>query len=99
MRHSHDYTIGQQFRRYFDIGAFMADADLSGIAAGGEGIAFVLEQTAWLCRRGLWDLVPRCLAESAAKFLAFHLGVRNRYLSRALRKRLSMHRAFWDHRP
>jgi len=74
-------------------------SNLSGIAAGGEGIAFVLEQPAWLCRRGLWDLLPQCLIESAAKFLAFQLGLRNRQLSRALKKRLSMHRAFWDRKP
>ncbi|MBA3845209.1 MAG: hypothetical protein H0X45_01055 [Planctomycetes bacterium] len=46
-------------------------------------------------RRGAVDEVPRAVMESAAKWLAFQLGRRGGSLSRAMKRRLSLHRAYW----
>ncbi|MFC4452169.1 glycosyltransferase family 2 protein [Deinococcus sonorensis] len=96
--HSHDYTLQQQFRRNFDVGAYFADAGpaLAGARVGGEGARFVLEQLRYILRHGRPDLMPRVIAESAAKFTAFQLGRRHHWLPRALKKRLSMHSYHWD---
>ncbi|HYE06656.1 MAG TPA: glycosyltransferase [Planctomycetota bacterium] len=97
VRHSHNYSIGQQFRRYFDIGAFLAASGplLAGARSGGQGAAYVARLLAWLVRRGAIDEVPRAVVESAAKWLAFQLGRRGDRLSRGLKRRLSLHRAYW----
>jgi rhamnosyltransferase len=96
-RHSHDYSIAQQFRRYFDIGVFFAQQRelLRGISAGGEGMRFALAQLAWLLRRGhpLW--AARAPFEIAAKWLAFRCGRSYRRLPKRLVPRLSLHRSFW----
>jgi len=96
--HSHDYTLKQQFRRNFDVGAFFADAGqlLSGASVGGEGLRFVREQLRYVLRHGRADLIPLVIVEAAAKFSAFQLGKRHRFLPVPLKKKLSMHSYHWD---
>lgn len=96
--HSHDYTLKQQFRRNFDVGAFFAEAgpELSGASVTGEGVRFVREQIAYVRRHGRADLIPLVIAEAAAKFSAFQLGKRHRLLPLALKKKFSMHSYHWD---
>lgn len=96
--HSHQYSISQQFKRYFDIGVSMTQAGdlLSGAASGGEGVRFALAQVRYLLSCGAWHLVPRSLAESMVKFIAYNLGRREKWMPKALKKRLSMHSFFWD---
>jgi rhamnosyltransferase len=98
--HSHDYTLAQQFRRNFDVGAFFADAgpELDGAKVGGEGLRFVCEQLRYVLRHSRPDLIARVIAESAAKFTAFQLGRHHRWLPLSLKKRLSMHNYHWDQR-
>lgn len=97
VRHSHNYSLAQQFRRYFDIGAFFASHGhlLAGGAVGGEGVRFALAQLWALLRGGhpLWAL--RSPFESGAKFISFHLGKRNRWLPLAVKRRCSMHAFHW----
>lgn len=97
VRHSHDYTLAQQFRRYFDIGVFHAQHRdlLSGLAFAGEGARFALAQLGWLVRRVRIGWALRSPIENGLKFAGFHLGKRHRRLPRGLCRRLSMHRAHW----
>ncbi|WP_188963941.1 glycosyltransferase family 2 protein [Deinococcus aquiradiocola] len=96
--HSHDYTLKQQFRRNFDVGAFFADAGsmLDGAAVGGEGLRFVREQVRYVLSRGRPALIPLVVAEAAVKFTAFQLGKRHRFLPLSVKKRMSMHSYHWD---
>lgn len=96
--HSHDYTLKQQFRRNFDVGAFFADAgpELRGASVTGEGLRFVREQIAYVVRHGRADLIPLVLAEATAKFSAFQLGKRHHLIPLALKKKFSMHHYHWD---
>lgn len=98
--HSHDYTLGQQFRRNFDVGAFLSSAgpELAGARVGGEGVRFVREQVRYVLRRGRVDLLPLVFAEAAVKFTGFQLGKRHRLFPRPLKKRLSMHSYHWTQR-
>ncbi|RMD68138.1 MAG: glycosyltransferase family 2 protein, partial [Gammaproteobacteria bacterium] len=89
--HSHRYTLPQAFRRYFDIGVFMAQAGLP--SAGGEGMRFLSRQLAHL--GGRLDLWPRAVLEAGCKYLAWHLGRRHRLLPCALCRRLSQLPAWW----
>lgn len=96
--HSHEYTLKQQFRRNFDVGAFFAQAgpELAGANVGGEGLRFVREQLRYVVRHGRADLIPLVFVEAAVKFTAFQLGKRHRYLPLGLKKKLSMHSYHWD---
>lgn len=95
VRHSHNYTLKQQFRRYFDIGAFLSqNAEVRG-RAGGHGLGFALGQIRWCATHGALRWIPRCVVEIGLKWLAFQLGKRQRRLPLALKRRLSMHAFHW----
>jgi rhamnosyltransferase len=95
--HSHSYSLWQQFRRYFDIGVFMAQASesLAGARAGGEGFRYVREQSRYLAAKNAWFQVVRSLCEAGVKLTAFELGKRERYLPLELKRRLSMNSSYW----
>ncbi len=101
VRHSHNYSVAQQFRRYFDIGAFFASHGhlLPGSTLRGAGSSFAYAQLTGLLAGGhpLWAV--RSLYENLAKFTAFQLGKRNRFLPLALKRRLSMHAFHWSSAP
>ncbi len=96
--HSHDYTIFEEFRRYFDTGVFHTrERWLRGTfgSAEGEGVKFVRSELRYLFRKNPL-LVPSAIMRSLVKFLAFRLGQSEKALPTWLKKRLSMHRSFWN---
>ncbi len=101
VRHSHNYSVAQQFRRYFDIGAFFASHGhlLPGSTLRGAGGGFAYAQLTGLLAGGhpLW--AARSLVEILAKFTAYQLGKCNRFLPLALKRRLSMHAFHWSPTP
>lgn len=96
--HSHGYTLKQQFRRNFDVGAFFADAGsvLEGAAVSGEGLRFVRAQMRHVLSHGRPDLLALVVAEAMTKFTAFQLGKRHHLLPVGLKRRMSMHSYHWD---
>lgn len=98
--HSHNYTLTEQFRRYFDIGVFLGDAgdELAGARSTGAGLRFVTAQIAWLVRFGYLRWVLRTCLEAGGKILAVQLGKRSRLLPRAVVRQCSMHRGHWNNR-
>jgi rhamnosyltransferase len=97
VRHSHAYTLGQQFARYFDIGVFF-QRNRGEVASGGSGAAgmrFVRALLARLVADGQAGWIPRALADAAVRFLGFHLGKRERFLPLDLKRSLSMHAGYW----
>ncbi|QYR24358.1 glycosyltransferase [Paenibacillus sp. sptzw28] len=96
--HSHDYTLKQQFRRFFDNGVSMRNNEwvFQYSAVGREGSRLLRAQLSALYEERKWLWTVRLIAESAAKFLGYQLGTRYRSLPAALCIRLSMHRKIWD---
>lgn len=95
--HSHNYTIGEDFRRYFDIGVLHGShPDLIARfgAPDGEGLRFLRSELAYL-RRAVPALIPSALARTGAKYLGYRLGRHERHLPTALKRRLSMNRGYW----
>lgn len=95
-RHSHNYTMAEEFRRYFDLGVFHARqpwirARLGG--AGGEGRDYVLSELRFLAARKL--LWPASLWRNAVKLLGYKMGQVEATIPLALKRRMSMHRGFW----
>ena len=96
--HSHNYSLPDEMRRYFDIGAFHAAApallETYG-TAGGAGRRFVVSELRFLAANGHRRLLPVSLARSAVKFLAYKLGRNARFLPPPLIRRLSMRPDWW----
>jgi rhamnosyltransferase len=101
VQHSHAYTLKQQAQRSFDIGVSLARGGglVAGVRAGGEGGRYLVEQLRFLWREGHRRTVPYAVLEAALRYTTFQLGRREAYLPRALKRRLSMHRYFWDQEP
>jgi rhamnosyltransferase len=99
VRHSHDYRLMEEFRRYFDIGVFYGRERWIGQAfgsAGGEGRRYVQAEIAALRDAGaLWRL-PEVLLRSALKLLGYRLGYLERYLPRGVKRRISMFSTYWN---
>jgi rhamnosyltransferase len=96
--HSHSYTWTQDFKRYFDIGVLHARESwlLKEFGrAGGEGGRFVRSELSYLWPRHGW-LIPSALIRTALKLVGYRLGRIENRLSVGLKRRLSMHRRFWD---
>lgn len=95
--HSHDYTMVEDFRRYFDIGVFHSREpwiiDALGTAEG-EGFRFMKSEVYYLLKNAPW-LLPSALARMALKYAAYQLGKREKRFSQSRKLRLSMNRAFW----
>ena len=95
--HSHDYSIMQDFRRYFDIGVFHSRESWLRTNFGGaegEGKRFVLSELRFLAS-GAPQLVPSAIIRTAGKYLGYRLGLAERHFSLRMKRRLSMHRGYW----
>ncbi|MGO4345169.1 glycosyltransferase family 2 protein [Paenibacillus sp. MCAF9] len=97
--HSHDYSIKQQFKRYFDNGISMrCNTWITPYSAVGKaGSKLVKLQLNELNRTGKWHLIPKLIAESAAKLIGYKLGMNYRLLPQFVTRRLSMHRLILTH--
>ncbi len=89
--HSHDYTICQEFKRYFDIGVFQAHESWISEEFGkaeGEGIKLVVNQIKYLYKHNLF-LIPKAMGLNVVKLFGYKLGHCEKYLPNALKKILS----------
>ncbi|HEY2534551.1 MAG TPA: glycosyltransferase [Xanthobacteraceae bacterium] len=95
--HSHDYTLIQTLRRYFDLGAF--DAENSWMrkqfgSHGAEGQRYVASEIRYLldCNAAK---IPRAMLLTSAKLIGYRLGRTHRKLPIKLKRKLSMSPGFW----
>ena len=95
--HSHNYTIREEFHRYFDIGVFHSREKwfLQSLGrAEGEGRKFVISEFQFLSLKAPWYIPAACL-RTLLKFAGYRLGLAEKHLPVSVKKRLSMNRAFW----
>lgn len=95
--HSHDYTLIEEGKRYFDIGVFLSREswiqERFG-SAGGEGLRFVRSELNFLRHHGKrW--IPNAIVRNGIKILGFKLGKQEKYLPDKWKVRLSMHKRYW----
>jgi len=100
VRHSHAYSLGGAFKRYFDLGVssertFLAPDRSSPAAVRSEGLAFVRREVSELWRRDRAG-IPYALAHEATRYAAFRLGRRHRRIPRRLRRQLSATPSHWQ---
>lgn len=97
--HSHDYTITEEFKRYFDIGVFHQEqrAVLNVFKqAESEGLKYVVEEWQYLKNNSQLTLIPAQLVRTIAKYAGYRLGSWEQHLPVSIKRRVSMHRLFWE---
>lgn len=75
--HSHNYTIGQDFKRYFDMGKFHRMENWLSKEFGkaeGEGIRYAKSEIKFLLKRKRFDLFPESVLRLIMKYLGYKLG-------------------------
>lgn len=96
--HSHDYTVGQEFRRYFDVGVFHARergyVELLG-GPSGEGLRFVRSEIAALRSEQVPLATLRVVARNGVRWIGYRLGRVHRSIPNPVRRRISMNKGFW----
>ncbi|MEH7130098.1 glycosyltransferase family 2 protein [Neobacillus drentensis] len=96
--HSHDYSIIEEFKRYFDIGVFYGRENwiLKEFSeAESEGIKFVLEQFKYLLKNKAPHRTIELVLRNGMKYIGYKLGMFEPKLPVSLKKRLSMHKGYW----
>jgi len=96
--HSHNYSLGIQFRRYFDIGVFFCRnrwiRDLSNSER--EGMRYAKEALRFLSFNEKKKWIPYALADIVIRFLGYRMGLSERYLPISIKKRVSLNKGFWE---
>jgi len=96
--HSHNYTLRQEFSRYFDIGVFHRKHEKLLFAAGNpesEGLRFVLQQFLWLLKNGYIFSALKSPFVTLAKFIGYRLGKKYLSLPRRVILWCSMNQNYW----
>ncbi|HBR6855698.1 TPA: glycosyltransferase family 2 protein [Klebsiella aerogenes] len=97
VRHSHNYTPIEEFKRYFDIGVFHKDQpwirDNFG-GAGGEGTKFIISELKFLIANGI-SWLPLAMINNFMKIVGYKLGQNYKKLPKVIIKKCSMHKRFW----
>jgi len=95
--HSHDYSVLQEFRRYFDIGVFFQREPWIKEAFGrgeNEGRRFVLSELRYLLTHAP-HLIPSAMVRTLTKYIGYRLGAAEALLPRWLKSSISMHKGYW----
>ncbi|WP_017346826.1 glycosyltransferase family 2 protein [Pantoea sp. A4] len=98
VRHSHNYSCMEEFKRYFDIGVFHGKESwirekFGG--AGGEGKNFIFSEINYLVKNGVLYL-PSAFLHNFFKILGYKLGQNYRALPANVTRSLSMHKRYWE---
>ena len=95
--HSHNYKVGNDFCRYFDIGVFHRSENWILRDFGQlnkRGIQYAISEWLYVLKSKPW-LLPKSIFKSTAKFLGYKLGYNYNKLGVRLCRRLSMNPEFW----
>ncbi len=100
--HSHNYSIWQDFKRYFDVGAFHSHQAVQLEKFGGPGGAgrkYVCSELSMLAAEKKYLLLPESVLRNGCKFIAYTLGKHYTKIPRCWAERLSMNRNWWSSQP
>lgn len=90
--HSHNYTIWQEFKRYFDIGVFHARENWIRRNLGNaeaDGKSFVINEFKYLAQKNAL-LILKMIFRDGMKFFAYRFGLNENKIPRLIKVRLSM---------
>jgi len=96
--HSHNYTVFQEFKRYFDLGVFHKREKwiLEEFGrAEGEGKRYVKSEMFFLFKNRKYHLLLELFIRNGLKFAGYNLGKNYEKIPKGIIKRISMHRYWW----
>jgi rhamnosyltransferase len=96
--HSHNYSVFQEFRRYFDTGVFHARTPWLIQTFGStrsEGLRFVRSELSYLSKHAP-HLIPSAILRTLVKWFGYKLGQLEVYLPLRLKVMCSMHKGYWQ---
>lgn len=96
--HSHDYSLWQEMKRYFDMGVFHARepwirCEFGG--AEGEGVKFVVSEYKYMLKHAFWR-IPEVLLRTLLRYAGFRLGLLEKSLPLWLKKILAMNKGCFE---
>ena len=94
VHHSHNYSVRQEFGRYFDLGAFFQKEKWLLNEFGNaewEGLRFLRSEFSFLMKKGLPHYIPISLFRMMAKGAGYRLGHLSPYLPQSFSRWASMH--------
>ncbi|CAK8711619.1 Glycosyltransferase 2-like domain-containing protein [Candidatus Electrothrix laxa] len=98
VRHSHNYSIIQDFKRYFDIGVLHETQSKHLLQHGGPagaGRKYVLSELAMIAEQRKYYLLPEAFLRNLCKFIAYKAGRRFHMFPGNFPARLSMNPGWW----
>jgi rhamnosyltransferase len=99
--HSHNYSLGQELNRSFDIGVLHAIEhwlpDTFGRAEG-EGVKYIRFELGMIIKQRQFQLLPLFFCRNLMKFIGYKLGSKYDILPQWLRLRLTMNTHWWQRR-
>lgn len=96
--HSHNLTLVQLFRRYFDTGVLHEREAWMRAEYGepsGEGMRFVRSEIAWAAKENPL-LIPMIFLRTAAKYLGYRAGRREASFSNTMKQRMGNFKEYWQ---
>jgi rhamnosyltransferase len=97
--HSHNYSLGLVFQRYFDLGAALSQFASGEYATDKfitEGLAYVKKEMRFLMKSGNVNWLPYAVLYDLAKCSGVLLGKREKWIPQAFKKRLGMFKNHWQ---
>ena len=97
--HSHNYTIWQEFQRYFDIGVLHHNESWLLREFGkpeGEGLKYVLSEFRFLISNKKSPLILYSIVRNFFKYFGYKLGKIHTLFPISIVKYMSMHNKWWD---
>lgn len=75
--HSHNYSILDQFRRYYNIGSSIRQNRwlLNHTRPEGDGMKFIKEQLSFVLREKEYSTIPHILIETISKYAGYRIGL------------------------
>ena len=97
VEHTHDLTIKDFFRRYFDIAASLHhEPRIKSLGrAEAKGFAFFKNQVKYIADQHRQHELPRVICETAAKYLGYKCGALHTIFPGKLKKYLGLNSAYW----
>lgn len=95
--HSHDYSIWQEFKRYFDMGVFHSHEPWIRQGFGGaegEGVKFVASELKYLLKHAIWR-IPEAFIRTLLRYAGFRLGLLEKWIPLRFKKGLAMNKNFF----
>lgn len=98
VKHSHNYSPVEEFRRYFDIGVFHSEHSWIGKqfgSTGNEGAKFLKSEFSYLFKYAPF-YIPLAAINDLSKIIGYKIGRKYKILPKWIIKKMSMHKRYWN---